>query len=111
MINIRYLLHRGGLLVTRQPLHSGSFDQAQSLIRPKNVLGSTFHLFEPNCLPSNSILKAFKSTEATKGNIDENSTPRRYRKYSLEDDQKLLEHVKLYGKSKDSLQRVGVVLD
>ena len=108
MINIRYLFHRGGLLVTKQPLCSGYFVQAQSLVQPKYVLGSTIHQFEQNCLPSNSILKVFKSTKATKRNLDEDLTPRRY---TTEDDQKLLEHVKLFGKSKDSLQRVAVTID
>ena len=108
MMAITYFSRQVAFLVVRRQLNSELSAQSQTLLRLKNVLGANIHPFEQNCLPSNSIPKLYKSTKASKGNLDENFTPRRF---TPEDDQKLLEHVKLYGKSKDSLQRVGVVLD
>ena len=72
MFGIRYLLHRDGILVARQHIHLGSSVQAQSLMRPKNSLGATIHPFEANRLPSNSIIKSFKSIDAKKRNLNEN---------------------------------------
>ena len=108
MINIRYLLHRGGLLAARKPLHSGSFVQAQSIVEPKNVLGATFHPFEPNCLPSNSIIKLFKSSVAKKGNMNDKPA---FSRYTPEEDKQLLEHVNTYGRGSTSLKSISECLD
>ena len=104
MINIWYLLHRRWLLVARQKLYSGFFAPNQSLTQPKNILGTAIHPFEPNCLPSHSIIKSFKSSDAKNRNLDDKPTKRRY---SPEGDKQILENVNAQGKGSISLKRIA----
>ena len=116
MINIRYLLHRGGLLIVRQQLLSGSLVQAQSVNQPKIVLGATIYPFEPNCLPFNSIIKSF-TLDATKRNSDKKpdkskkSQRKEIKFFTPEEDQKLLDHVREHGISRKYLKDVAKDLD
>ena len=66
------------ILVAKRQLTLEVSTSPQALFKHKHVLVATIHPFEQNCLPSNSIPKLYKSTKATKGNLDENFTPRRY---------------------------------
>ena len=108
MINIRNLLHRGGLLAAWQPLPSGSFVQTQNLIQPKNVFRTTVHPFGPTCLPSYSIIKLFKSSDAKKGSLDDKRVKRHY---TPEEDKQLLEHVNTHGKGPKSYKHIAETLD
>jgi len=108
MFGIKYLLHRGGLWALRPKLHSGYFVQAKNVAQPTNVLGTNIHPLAPNCLPSNSIIKLFKSSDAKKGNLDDKPA---FSRYTPEEDRKLLEHVNTHGKSSISLKLIAESLD
>ena len=108
MFGIKYLLHRGGLWALRQKLHSGYLVQAKNVAQPTNVLGTNIHPLAPNCLPSNSIIKLFKSSDAKKGNLDDRPA---FSRYTPEEDKQILEHVKTHGKSSISLKHLAESLD
>ena len=89
-------------------------DGLQGLIRPKNVLGTTSHIFQQMYLPSNSIHKSFKSSESKKVKSVEKPKGdgrKLKRLFSPEEDQTLLEHVNLNGKTKISLKNIAQSLD
>ena len=116
MINIRYLLHRGGLLIVRQELHSGSLVQAQSVTQPKHVLKTTIYQLELNSLPSHSIVKSFM-LDAKKTKLyrtpdkSKKSQGKEIKFFTPEEDQKLLDHVREHGISRKYLKDVAKSLD
>ena len=89
-------------------------DGLQGLIRPKNVLGTTSHIFQQMYLPSNSIHKSFKSSESKKVKSVEKPKGdgrKLKRLFSPEEDQILLEHVSSNGKTSKSLKNISQTLD
>lgn len=71
-------------------------------------MGTNRYTFEQIYLPSNSIHKSFISTESK--NIKSVGKPTK-RRFTPEEDLKLLEHVKLNGKTNKSLQNIAQILD
>ena len=108
MNHIGKITHQVAILVARSQLTLEVSANPQPLFKHKNILGTTIYPLQKNCLPSNWIHKVFKSTNAAKGNLDEHFIPRRY---SPEEDLKLLEHVKFYGKTANSLRDIANILD
>ena len=108
MANIVKLSHRVALLVARRQPSVNLCINFQTLFRPKNILDTNLHPLQLNCLPSNLIIKSFKSTESKKGRLDEKPTRRRF---SPEEDQKLLDHINVHGSHRNSLKHIAVVLD
>ena len=96
------------LLVGRQKPVLELCDGIRDLSRPQKILGTDIHTSQQIYFPSNSIYKSFKSTESKNVKSVDKPTNRRF---TPEEDQKLLEHVKLNGKTKKSLQNLTHNLD
>ena len=116
MVYIKYLLHRGGLLIVRQQLRSGSLVPAQSVNQLKHVLKTTIFPTVQNFLPSCLIIKSFVF-DAKKNNLDKTpdkskKSPRKeVRFFTPEEDQKLLDHVREHGISRKYLKDIAKNLD
>ena len=108
MMPIGIFARQVAFVVVRRHLNLEISVQSRTLFQPKNVFGKIIHPLQPNCLPSNLTLVKLKSTKTIKGDVDEKFTARRW---SPEDDQKLLEHVNLHGKTAKSLKEVAVTLN
>ena len=108
MSNIGQLAHRVSFLINRQQLSVNVFVNLQTLFQPKYVLGANIHTLQQKYLPFSAIIRSFKSSEANKGNLG----LEKYKKhFTPEEDQKLLEHVSVHGKTQKSFKDLGESLD
>ena len=112
MINIRYLLHRDGVLIVRQHLLSGSLFQHQSITQPTHVFKTTIYSSKLNIVSSFSIIKSFM-IDAKRNNLDKDQDKRKKsqrketRYFTPEEDQKLLDHVREHGISRKYLKDIA----
>ena len=104
MMSIIQSLHRVPIILAKRQVCLEFVIKSQSLIPPENTLGSTLH---PNCLPSQLIIQSYKSTNAKNNNARDIRT---YRRYTPEEDQRLLEHIKVHGKTQSSFNDIAAVL-
>ena len=102
MINIRYLLHRGGLLIVSQQLRLGSLFQNQSVTQPTHIFKTTIYLPELNIFSPFSIVKSFR-LDGKQKNEDKNPDKSKHnqrkakRYFTPEEDQKILDNVRDHG--------------
>ena len=108
MSSIGQIVSRFAFLMARRQMIFYISAPSQPIFHPKKVLGITIHSMQQKCLPSNSIIKLYKSTEANEENLDEKPT-RRF--FTQEEDEKLRRHVTSHGKSKESLKEIADVLE
>ena len=86
------LAHQAGILIAMRQLPLEAFTIVQNLPQFKRGLVALSETFHPLYLPSNSVIKLNKSTDAKKTNLNN-----RTRLYSKEDDKFIIEQVKLHG--------------
>ena len=108
MSKIGQLAHRVAFLVDRQQLSVNVSVNFQTLFHPKYVLGATIHPLQPMWLPSNAMIRSYKSNEVKKGNFGAKPIKRRY---TPEEDQKLLEYVSVHGRTYKSFKDIAEALD
>ena len=75
MSKIGQLAHRVAFLVDRQQLSVNVSVSFQTLFHPKYVLGAKIHPLQPIWLPSNAMIRSYKSTEVKKGNLGTKPKP------------------------------------
>ena len=105
MMSISQLVHRVPFVAAKRQVSLELLIKSQTLIRPESILGSTLH---PNCLPSQLIIKSYKSTNTKKENARDIRT---FRRYTPEEDQRLLEHAKVHGRTERSYKDIATVLE
>jgi len=108
MSKIGPLAHRVTFLLDRQKLSVNVYVNFQTWFQTKYVQGATIHLFQTKWLPSNAIIRSYKSTKVKTGNLGAKPIKRRF---TPEEDQKLLEHVTLHGRTQKSLKDIAETLD
>ena len=107
-MKIGQLTRQVSVLVGRRQLSLKVPINSQKSFQPQISVGTTLHLLEPDYLQFNFIPKSHKSTQAKNEKLAVKRIPRRF---TQEEDQKLVEHVNKHGKSKSSLKDIGKTLD
>ena len=104
MMKIGQLIRRSALFTANRQLTSETLNCFQTLFQPKCVQDITVFRLQPSFVPVQSIIKLYKSTEAKEGRSDEKRTTRRF---TPEDDKKIIKHVGSHGTSKKSLSKIA----
>ena len=108
MMKIGQLIHRSVVFTSNRNLVSETYTCLQTSFQSKCVLDSTALRLNSGLVPSQSIIKLYKSTEAKEGKPSEKKTTRRF---TPEDDQKIMKHVGSHGTSKESLSKIAKKLN
>ena len=108
MMKIGHLIGQSALLTANRQLTSETLSCLQTLFRSKCVQDITVLRLQPSFVPVQSIIKSYKSTEAKEEKSDEKRTTRRF---TPEDDQKIIKHVGSHGASKKSLSKIAKKLN
>ena len=108
MSKIGQLAHQIVFLVDRKQLSVNVFINFQTLFQPKYVLGANINPIQPKYLPSSAIIRSFTSVKAKEVDL---GTKYIRRRFTPEEDQQLLEHVSVHGRTQKSFKDLAESLD